>query len=125
MSVLSHSLSCCETHLVLRLYSEGRVEWEDEGTMRVCKQSGKDKSNGLHSTRTSVERVAAMRRSIDNLDLESVKGKLGPYNRYVDTNVEFFIKCQCLKRDGQIPRHQSLDALSRQAPSRRPESSGL
>jgi hypothetical protein len=90
-SVLSHNLGYCEKHLVLRLYSDGKVEWEDAGTMRDCKQSVKDKGSGLHSTRISVEQVAAMRHSIDNLDLESVSGKLGPYNRYVDTSIEFFV----------------------------------
>lgn len=72
-----------QKRLLVRLTSDGSVEWE---TVQW------QKPNELHSAKIAPELAAAITRRLDEVDPEAIQPKMGPYNRYVDTSAELFIR---------------------------------
>jgi hypothetical protein len=68
---------------LLRLSNDGKVEWETAQWQ---------KPNELHSTRISPERVSAITQRLAGIDPKAIQAEMGPYNRYLDTGVELFIR---------------------------------
>jgi hypothetical protein len=69
-------------HLVVRLATDGNVEWDKAvGNAVWERQTGA----------VDAERVREIRRTLNAIDKNSLKGKMGPYHIYVDTSVELQI----------------------------------
>jgi hypothetical protein len=77
-----------QKQLLVRLTDDGKVQWETTQWQ---------KPNELHSTRIDPELVSAIRLRLDEIDPAAIQAKMGPYNRYVDTSVELFIRVDTLK----------------------------
>lgn len=69
-------------HLLVRLTSDGNLQWETEQAQ---------KPNELHSTKIAPTVVSAITQRLDEVDPGATQGKMGPYNVYVDTSVELLI----------------------------------
>jgi hypothetical protein len=82
-----------QKRLLVRLKGDGNVEWE---TVQW------KKSNELHSTKIASELVSDITRRLDEIDPEALQAKMGPYNRYVDTSVELFIRINTPKLKRQF-----------------------
>ena len=71
-----------EQHLWVRLMKDGSLEWEESGSPF----SGKP--NQTHSSQISAKRVAAIEEDLNSTDWTGSRGRMGPYNGYVDSSVE-------------------------------------
>jgi hypothetical protein len=72
-----------EKRLFVRLSADGKVQWETAEW---------HKPNELRSTKISPELVSAIAQRLSAVDPKAFESKMGPYNRYVDTGVELFIR---------------------------------
>lgn len=70
-------------HLWVRLMKDGSLEWEELVW---------GKANQIHSSQVSQNRVAAIEKDLDSTDWTKSRGKLGPYNVYMDSSVEIQIR---------------------------------
>lgn len=77
-----------QKELFVRLTSDGKVEWET---------TERQKPNELHSGRVAPELVSAITQRLDAVDPEAIQARMGPYNRYVDTSAELFIRIDTSK----------------------------
>jgi hypothetical protein len=82
-----------QKELFVRLSSDGKVEWETTEWQ---------KPNELHSSRIAPELVSAITNRLVAVDPEAIQAKMGPYNRYVDTSSELFIRINTLKWNRQF-----------------------
>ena len=70
-------------HLWVRLRKDGAVKWE---------QPLWGKPNEVHSGQISTARVAVIAKDLNTTDWTKFRGKMGPYNVYIDSSIEFEIR---------------------------------
>lgn len=71
-----------DKHLLVRLTDDGKVEWD------------KAVGNGWEHQTSSVsaDQLSEIEHVLNSIDESLIRGKLGPYNIYVDTSVELRIR---------------------------------
>jgi hypothetical protein len=70
------------TRLLVRLWDDGKLEWDNWVGNAWKSQIGS----------VTIERVSAIKRSLDAIDGSRMRGKMGPYHIYTDTSVELRVR---------------------------------
>lgn len=70
------------TWLLVRLTDDGKLEWDKRVGNAWESQAGS----------LTAERVAAIKRSLDAIDRNQMRDKMGPYHAYTDTSVELRVR---------------------------------